>query len=77
MGIEEKIAEKLEQLDPYQTLNHKHALDQAREILALPAEGWAVWVAHTPIPDGCVGITDPTIRPATLQDILDGKAVKG
>lgn len=38
MGIEEKIAEKLEQLDPYQTLNHKHALDQAREILALIKE---------------------------------------
>lgn len=74
MSVEERIADTLERLDPYQTLNREHALQQAREILALEVEGWKVDAKYEQSASGAIYLEG---NPATLQDLIDEKAVKG
>lgn len=73
MSIEEKIAEII-QKHCWESLKQNQSLNIAREILDLPAEGWVV-------PENYLSedmqYPEEHHSPATLRDILDGKAVKG
>ena len=70
MSIEDEIIKLIDQsMDDYYALN-KGINELANEILSLPAEGWVVRIDNKKYDF----IPQYDIRPATIRDVIEGKA---